>query len=77
MTVDRKALVDRDWLRAELVALFTDAAHGGDKPEHPVCVKYAELLYKLLEPSTGGRSAMSDLDAIRRSVLEQDDEDDV
>ena len=72
MAADRK---DREWLKDQLVTLFQDAAAGGEKPEHPVCVKYAELLYKLLEPSSAPKAGSGDLEAIRRAVLEIDDEE--
>lgn len=67
MTVERK---DRGWLRDRLIGLFQDAA-GGEKPDHQVCVKYAELLYKLLEASTEGTGSSVVLEQVRQAILEE------
>ena len=43
---------DLDWLRDKVVDLFVDASSPGEK-DHGVCVKYAEILMKLLPGNRG------------------------
>lgn len=68
MTDDRK---DVDWLRSQVVKLFEDAS-GQDEPDHAVCVKYAEILFKMLPKVVGGGPGkLADtLEAARRAVRE-------
>lgn len=65
MTDDRK---DVAWLQQEVTRLFVDAA-ATEEPDHTVCVKYAELLYKML-PKDGGKAKLSDslIDEIRKAM---------
>lgn len=57
-----------DWLRDKVVDLFVDASSPGEK-DHGVCVKYAEILMKLLPGNRGaGTSGNSHPDA---AVIEQ------
>jgi hypothetical protein len=65
MTDERKDVV---WLQQEVTRLFVDAA-AQETPEHAVCVKYAELLYKLL-PRDNGKVKLSDslIEDIRKAM---------
>jgi hypothetical protein len=44
------------WLRKQVVGLFKQAKDV-DEPDHAVCVKYAEILLKLLPRAGGGGGA--------------------
>lgn len=48
MTSEQK---DLGWLRDQVIALFAQAV--ADEPDHAVCVKYAEILMKLLPGAAG------------------------
>lgn len=65
MTDSRKDVV---WLQGEVTRLFIDAA-ASEEADHAVCVKYAELLYKML-PKDGGKQKLSDslVDEIRKAM---------
>jgi hypothetical protein len=47
---------DRAWLRTEVTELF-DQAKGMAVRDHAICVKYAELLLKLMPPDPPGALA--------------------
>lgn len=61
---------DVAWLCGEVVRLFRDAS-ASEKVEHSVCVKYAEILLKLLpqRQNPGGRAAdAQDVAQLRREL---------
>lgn len=61
---------DVAWLCGEVVRLFRDAS-ASEKVEHSVCVKYAEILLKLLpqRQSPGSRASdAADVAALRRAL---------
>lgn len=57
---------DLDWLKERVISLFQDASAGD--VDHAVCVKYAEILMKLLPGGAPKGSRLSSLDA---DVIEQ------
>ena len=63
---------DVAWLCGEVVRLFRDAS-ASEKVEHAVCVKYAEILLKLLPQRQTPGSRLSDAQDVAelRRALQQ------
>ena len=60
------------WLRKQVVALFK-AAKDVSEPDHAVCVKYAEILLKLLPRASGssGQDVSKAVLAARQAVADR------
>lgn len=59
------------WLRKQVVALFK-SAKDAPEPDHVVCVKYAEILLKLLPRASSGQDVSKAVAAARQAVAERD-----
>jgi hypothetical protein len=56
---DEDIPTDRDWLRQQVKELFK-LAQQGQTIDHAVCVKYADLLFKMMPPEPRGQEPVSE-----------------
>jgi len=61
------------WLKQQVVALFKDAKDA-EEPDHAVCVKYAEILLKLMPRAGvgGGQDVSKAVAAARQAISERE-----